>query len=196
MSELWPATPSPARAVPPRTPAGAEQGGPMSRRALLRLSVAVMAVAAAAMTGAPDASADVVGVAVSDRGFMPPKVEVHTGDTVAFIRTRDAKLPHSVTSQDNAFPDQDLSNKPYVGLQFNQPGTYPYYCRYQNGMSGVVVVSDPAPSTTSSSTSTTQPPSSSTSSSSTTTTSTTRPPTTTTTRPPTPTTTRPPATAG
>jgi plastocyanin len=175
----------------------------MSRRAPLWRWLTVVSLTGAALVRIPIAGADDVGIAVTDAGFQPSKRDVHTGDTVWFVRAHNQKLPHSVASDNNVFPEQDLSQEgAIVRMTFHDPGTYAYYCSHHGGpggqgMSGVITVTDagPRPSSTTTtgpppSTTTTAPPATTTTSPPTTTT---RPPTTTT-RPPT-TTTRPPTTA-
>jgi plastocyanin len=159
----------------------------MSRASALRISMAILIVAAGAVLVPPWSGADVAGVAVQDSSFTPRRVNIATHDAVIFGRSRDSQLAHSITSDTDAFPEQEFGGRQVIGFRFEAPGTYAYHCKYHGqagggGMSGVIFVSDPGE----------PPPSSSTSTSSTTTT--TKPPTTTTTKPPTTTTTKPPTT--
>src|SRR5882724_10477195 len=136
---------------PPRKPE--REGGPMVRRALLPLSVALAALVAASFTPASRAvAAAMAGVTVRDSSFSPTQLTVHTGDTVVFAKTQDAQLTHSVTSDSGIF-DQELSTNRYVGLRFQTAGTYPYYCKYHGapgggGMAGVIFVQDSTATTT------------------------------------------------
>src|SRR2546423_796392 len=163
----------------------------MVRRALLPLSLALAAATAASLTPAGRAgAADMAGVVVRDSNFSPNRLTVHAGDTVIFAKAQDSQLVHSVTSDTGAF-DEELSDKRYVGLRFQQPGTYAYHCRYHgaaggSGMAGLALGDDAAPppppaTTAPGATTTTTAPGA--------TTTTTKPPTTTTTKPPKPTTT-------
>src|SRR4051794_32113890 len=142
---------------PPRKPE--REGGPMVRRALLPLSVALATLVAASFTPASRAvAADMAGVSVRDSSFNPNQLTIHAGDTVIFAKAQDAQLTHSVTSDSGIF-DQELSTNRYVGLRFQTPGTYPYYCKYHGapgggGMSGVIFVAD---TTATSTTATTAP---------------------------------------
>src|SRR2546423_4278469 len=182
---------------PPRTE---REGAQMVRRALLPLSLTVAARAAACLTPAGRAgAANMAGVIVRDSYFSPTSLTVNAGDTVIFARAQEAKLPHTVTSDTGAF-DQDLSNQQYVGLRFQQPGTYAYHCKIHGaagggGMAGTILEQDAGTTTT---TATTAPGQTTTTTvPGATTTTTTKPPTTTTTKPPKPpttTTTNPPTT--
>ena len=108
----------------------------MVRRGLLPLTLAVAAVAAASLAPIGEAgAANMASVVVRDSYFTPAQQTVHAGDTVIFARAQDAKLPHTVTSDTGVF-DQDLSNQQYVGLRFQQPGTYAYHCKYHGAPGG------------------------------------------------------------
>ncbi|HEV7686529.1 MAG TPA: cupredoxin domain-containing protein, partial [Acidimicrobiia bacterium] len=182
----------------------------MVRRALLPLSVALAAVLAASLAPAvPAGAANMAGVIVRDSNFSPTPITIQTGDTVVFAKAQDAQLTHSVTSDSGVF-DQELSTNQYVGLRFQQAGTYPYYCKYHGapggaGMAGVIYVQDSGATTTTATTApgatttttvpgatTTTGPTTTTTKPTTTTTKPPKPTTTTTTKPPTTTTTAPP----
>src|SRR2546423_12513679 len=108
----------------------------MVRRALLPLSLALAAATAASLTPAGRAgAADMAGVVVRDSNFSPNRLTVHAGDTVIFAKAQDSQLAHSVTSDTGAF-DAELSDKRYIGLRFQQPGTYAYHCRYHGAAGG------------------------------------------------------------
>ncbi|HEV7863453.1 MAG TPA: cupredoxin domain-containing protein, partial [Acidimicrobiia bacterium] len=168
----------------------------MVRRAFVPRSLVVAAVAAASFTPAGRAgAANMVGVTVRDSNFTPGRQTIYTGDTVVFAKAQDSQLTHSVTSDTGAF-DSELADKRYIGLRFQQPGTYAYHCKYHGsagggGMSGVIFVQDAATTTTTATTgppppttTTTGPGSTTTTTGPATTTTTTKPPTTTTTKPP------------
>src|SRR5438874_7413268 len=125
----------------------------MARRALLPLSLALAAVAAASLMPAGQAgAANTAGVVVRDSNFSPNRLTVNAGDTVVFAKAQDSQLVHSVTSDTGAF-DEELGDKRFIGLRFQQPGTYAYHCRYHGaaggaGMAGVILVQDSAPTST------------------------------------------------
>ena len=152
----------------------------------MRLTFAVLIVGVAAVAGAPGSGAAGPGVSVSDQDFSPAGIKVAIDEPVVFTLTQSARNAHSITSDDGAFPEQKLDYYAYkdqVNLKLSKAGRYAYYCKYDGGkggkgMSGVILVGDPAASST---TSTTAGPWSTTSSTATTTTQ--PPPTTTTTEP-------------
>jgi plastocyanin len=112
----------------------------------------MLIVAAGAVVAAPWSGADTAGVAVQDSSFTPDQLNIATHDAVIFVRTRDSQLAHSVTSDNGAFPEQEFGDRRMIGFRFEAPGTYAYHCKYHGqagggGMSGTIVVSDPAPTT-------------------------------------------------
>ena len=155
---------------------------------------ALLVAAAAGMAGlgpvllatAQPAWAFVARVYIDGQAYTPKLTEIDIGDKIIWRNRTDQE--HSVTFDSLDWDDELGARGREVERRFNEAGEYTYRCKFHDGMTGTVVVTDPnAPTTTTS----TAPPA-------TTTTTTTRPtttttaPTTTTTEPPTTTTTVPP----
>jgi plastocyanin len=117
------------------------------------MSIGVGLVAAAAlMTGAwafqqtaGQASAKEIEVEVGDSFFQPKTVTVAVGDTVVW--KVEGSFGHTVTSDTGVFDSgqNPLRQGDTFSFTFNEPGTYPYYCRFHGGpggvgMSGTIVV--------------------------------------------------------
>lgn len=75
--------------------------------------------------------------------FAPAELRIPAGTTVVWVNDERAK--HTATADDERFDsgDQRLGNA--YSYAFDQPGTYPYFCRYHGdvagvGMAGVIVV--------------------------------------------------------
>src|SRR5437763_3928498 len=169
-------------------PDSEREGGPMVRRALLPLSLAVAAVAAASVAPfAPASAANWAAVSVQDSSFSPSQQTVQAGATVVFARRQGTQLTHTVTSDSGLFDVELNDQRQYVGMVFNTPGTYAYHCKYHAayGMTGVIVVQEAATTTTTApgATTTTAPGATTTTTTPGATTTTTKPPTTTTTKP-------------
>jgi len=130
-------------------------------------------------------------VDIHDRAFSPKVTEIEIDDKILWRNRSDQK--HSVTADSGEFDYTFGARGAQEERRFQRAGTFTYHCRFQDGMTGTVVVRDPnapAPTTT-----TAPPPPTTTTTArptTTSTTTTTAPPTTTTTVPPTTTTTSPP----
>jgi len=77
--------------------------------------------------------------------FEPAQITVAPGTTVVWTNT--GGTPHTVTADDNSFDSGTLSDGDTFSWTFDEPGEYPYYCRFHggpggSGMSGVVIVTD------------------------------------------------------
>lgn len=72
--------------------------------------------------------------AVSNR-FDPQDLTFPAGTTV--IWTNQGFLPHTVTADDGAFDSGTLNPGDTFQFTFDQPGTYPYHCRFHGGSGGV-----------------------------------------------------------
>lgn len=96
------------------------------------------------------AGEDVVTVTASGTSFSPKTVTIAPGETVAWTNPNDGL--HNVHFEDGQFdtPTQPSPDWPVsVERTFAQAGTYAYYCEQHGGpdgfgMSGVVIVEDPA----------------------------------------------------
>src|SRR5688500_15204724 len=113
-----------------RPPEAEREGGPMARRTVLPLSLALAAATAASFgAGGFAGAADMAGVMVRDSSYTPAHQTIQAGETVVFARAQNAELPHTITSDTGNF-DQDITEARYVGLRFHQPGTYAFHCKH------------------------------------------------------------------
>jgi plastocyanin len=83
-------------------------------------------------------------VNMNDDTFDKTEVDISAGQSVVW-NNGNAKT-HTVTADDNSFDSGDLNTGDQYSMEFDTPGTYPYYCSYHggpggDGMSGVIVVS-------------------------------------------------------
>lgn len=92
-------------------------------------------------TGEPEPG--VVGMTTSS--FTPSDIEVEVGDTVTW--TNDSSVTHTVTSgsdgeHDGEFDSGNIPPGEEFSFQFNEVGTYDYYCipHLSSGMTGTVTV--------------------------------------------------------
>jgi plastocyanin/uncharacterized membrane protein YozB (DUF420 family) len=75
--------------------------------------------------------------------FMPEELTIPTGATVVWINEERPK--HTATADDDRFDSGDQRLGDSYAYTFNEPGIYPYFCRYHGdvggvGMAGVIVV--------------------------------------------------------
>src|SRR5205823_4799486 len=76
-------------------------------------------------------------VAVLDFCFSPQTIEANTGDTVRW--EFDGATAHTVTFRDGV-ASSPLQGGRSFAVQFNEAGTYEYYCAIHPGMTGSVHV--------------------------------------------------------
>jgi predicted lipoprotein with Yx(FWY)xxD motif/plastocyanin len=89
-------------------------------------------------TAASSAAGSSSSVDVFDYGFGPATLTVAVGTTVTW--TKSGSAPHTVTSDDGAFPGATLTaGQPYA-FTFTKAGTYAYHCAIHASMTGTVVV--------------------------------------------------------
>ena len=70
--------------------------------------------------------------------FNPKQVTVKAGDTITWVNHDD--IPHTVTSQTQAFRSKALDTDDKFSFTFATPGTYPYFCALHPQMTGTIVV--------------------------------------------------------
>lgn len=70
--------------------------------------------------------------------FRPGEVEIAAGETVEFANTDDTL--HTVTSEDELFDEELDGSGTRVQITFDEPGTYAFFCRPHNFMTGTVTV--------------------------------------------------------
>ena len=164
---------------------------------LLAAAGGVAGLAPALLATAQPAWAFVGTVDIFDQAFSPKITEIEIDDKVLWRSRSDQE--HSATADNGEFDYTFGVKGAQEERRFQQAGTFTYHCRFQNWMTGTIVVRDPnAPTTTTTTTTTAPPPPPPTTTTARPTTTTTAPPTTTT-APPSTTTTpapRPPAEVG
>ena len=112
----------------------------------------VVAVVALAATGMAVAGAvQDTTVQITDKGYVPARVEITVGQKVVFQNTTQkdhtvtSKLPAEVAEQDKDKDKADFDSgviKPGTSWEhtFTKEGTYVYYCKEEKSMTGTVVV--------------------------------------------------------
>lgn len=111
----------------------------MHRTACLLVVGASAALWAAHGAQGAGPAVDIVGSA-----FVPPAVTIDVGDTVTW--TNKDSITHSVTFADGV-DSPDLQDTDTFARTFDQPGTYPYLCRFHPSFmrANVVVRAAPLP---------------------------------------------------
>jgi plastocyanin len=99
--------------------------------------------AASGPTEAPMAGSGEAQVTMRNRTFQPAEITVAPGTTVTW--TNDDSFAHTVTSGTRGSPTDLFDSGNVAGgesfsFTFDQPGTYPYFCRIHSGMDGTVIV--------------------------------------------------------
>lgn len=84
-------------------------------------------------------------VIVVDSDFRVDVISVPVGTTVTWVYS--GSLPHTVTADDGSFNSGTLGSGDAFSFTFEEPGSYPYYCRFHggqggSGMSGIVNVTE------------------------------------------------------
>ncbi|NOK64103.1 MAG: hypothetical protein GFH27_549413n15 [Chloroflexi bacterium AL-W] len=90
---------------------------------------------------------DQVNLNIADNTFSPATITIASGNTITWKNA--GQLPHTVTASDETFDSTTMSTDDTFVQQFDQPGTYQYYCTFHgtpdgSGMSGTVIVTDEA----------------------------------------------------
>ena len=117
----------------------------------MRLAQLAWVSAAIALLVAGVAVAGVVrdhSVSITDKGFVPARVEINVGHKVVFQNA--TQTDHTVTSKPSAESEQDKDKtgfdsgiiKPSTSWEytFQKEGTYTYYCKEDKSMTGTIVV--------------------------------------------------------
>jgi len=77
-------------------------------------------------------------VEIVEFNFEPEEITVPAGTTITF--TNQDEAPHTATADDSSFDTKELGKGDSAEATFDEPGTYPYYCRFHAFMKGSVVV--------------------------------------------------------
>ena len=129
------------------------------RRALIGLAATALLTAACGGGAAENAGAEadpMAAVTIEGIAFEPRELTVSAGDTVVW--TNEDDVDHTVTSGepgDQGVPGVDEGSPPKPdglfddalaragstsSFTFEEPGTYPYFCRVHEAMTGVITV--------------------------------------------------------
>jgi plastocyanin len=78
-----------------------------------------------------------------DFAYLPREITIPAGTTVIWVNDEQPK--HTATADDGAFDSGDQSLGDSYSYTFDEPGSYPYFCRYHGdeggvGMAGVITV--------------------------------------------------------
>jgi plastocyanin len=106
---------------------------------VLILAAALWLVLPTAASAQPAAT-----VNMANNSFSRTEVDISAGSTVVWSNAN--PRTHTVTADDGSFDSGDVATGQQFSMEFDTPGTYPYYCQYHGdvggvGMSGVIVVS-------------------------------------------------------
>ncbi len=107
------------------------------------LGAAVLAACISAQLGsASGAETQTAAVVhIKDFKYAPTPVEVHVGDTVAFVN--DDNEAHTVTSSDKKFDSEGLDSNGTWKYTFVKAGRFAYFCELHPNMKGTIVVLPP-----------------------------------------------------
>jgi plastocyanin len=79
-----------------------------------------------------------VKISITNSKFDPPSVEVHVGDQVEWSNTD--FIAHTATANDKSFDTGKIEGGATKQIVAKKKGTFPYFCRYHNGMTGTLTV--------------------------------------------------------
>ncbi len=117
-----------------------------SRFVVLVAILLAMVPVVPAQFGVPKAEAQPITVEMRNIAFNPRTITITPGTTVVWVNQD--PVAHTVTADDGSFDSGLIQPGGSYQRTFQQPGTYPYYCRPHGGpggqgMSGVIVVQAP-----------------------------------------------------
>ena len=106
--------------------------------AVVDSTLAMPAVSRARLENAVDTKE----VKIDNFSFVPKSLTVKAGTEVIWTNRDD--IPHNVESTDKKFSSPVLDTDQVFSFSFQNPGTYPYFCKIHPMMTGTVVVEAPA----------------------------------------------------
>jgi plastocyanin len=77
-------------------------------------------------------------IVIENFAFQPATLTVKVGTKVTWVNRDDE--PHTATATDKRFNSKTLDNGEQFSTEFNQPGTYNYYCALHPKMTGQIIV--------------------------------------------------------
>lgn len=87
---------------------------------------------------APNANANANEIVIENFAFQPATLTVKVGTKVTWVNRDDE--PHTATATDKRFNSKTLENGEQFSTEFDQPGTYNYYCALHPKMTGQIIV--------------------------------------------------------
>ena len=133
---------------------GQRKAGNVGRLLISGLTVVLLAATLVWLTGCepvdappdgpeePTVADDVAEVEMGLASFEPAEITVAAGTTVIWVN--DSGVEHTVTAGTRGNPtnlfDETVSTGDSFSYQFDEPGTYQYFCDIHPGMDGVVAV--------------------------------------------------------
>jgi plastocyanin len=91
-----------------------------------------------ARTGAQPTNPNANEIVIQNFAFEPATLTIKAGTKVTWINRDDD--PHTATAVDKKFNSKTLDTGEQFSMEFDQPGTYKYYCALHPRMTGEVVV--------------------------------------------------------
>jgi plastocyanin len=106
----------------------------------MRTSTPVPVETRGAVSLATSDAAKVVNVSIDNFKFTPAELTVPVGTTVKWTNRDD--VPHTATSkgEPSLFDSKALDTDDSFSFTFSSPGTYRYYCKVHNHMTGTITV--------------------------------------------------------
>jgi 3',5'-cyclic-AMP phosphodiesterase len=83
-------------------------------------------------------TADATEVKIDNFSFMPKSLTAKVGATVTWTNRDD--IPHTATSTEKKFASPVLDTDQAFSFKFQEPGSYPYFCKIHPTMTGTIVV--------------------------------------------------------
>jgi 3',5'-cyclic-AMP phosphodiesterase len=83
-------------------------------------------------------AADTTEVKIDNFSFTPKSVTIKVGTAVTWTNRDD--IPHNVVSTQSKFSSPVLDTDQVFSFKFQEPGTYPYFCKIHPMMTGTIVV--------------------------------------------------------
>src|SRR5690242_4574526 len=96
-----------------------------------------LAMSSAARAGLEN-TANTTEVKIDNFSFAPKSLTVKTGQTVTWTNRDD--IPHVVVSTEKKFSSPVLDTDQAFSFRFQEPGSYPYFCKIHPTMTGTIVV--------------------------------------------------------
>ena len=107
-------------------------------------TLAISVIAAMCMCAAPathpaqSATSPTVDVEIDNFTFKPQRLVIHAGTRVRWTNKDD--VPHTATSSEKKFDSKTLDTDESFSFQFDEAGSFKYFCAVHPHMTGEIVV--------------------------------------------------------